>query len=277
MALEPSSVQRDRMLSLGKSRLTLIQFLVGKDPAGTKEYITLSGQAVLDEGGKREYQLSIDQVLVGGHLPYQYLIVDRFPSSQALLFALEGAREARFDLMKEIYSIYLKPKSTLNKIVKAAGLLSPTLAGWLGTRGMKEFPNESDQLDPETDPELEAVQEFSARDQDQPIYMVNLNQFAPQQDKGSLTGKPAYKRYSTWITPYLISVGGYPVVFDKPLGTYTGDQRSNLFNSWGEFGLVYYPSRASFLRLLTNAPRRAAAFRRAGLKKAVLMPCLKLP
>jgi hypothetical protein len=277
MAIEPTSVQRDRMLSRGKTKLILIQFLIGKDPAKIEEYFTLSGQAVLAEGGKRRYLLRIDQTLVGGTFPYQYLSVDSFPSSQALLMAHENTREIRLAALQEIYGIYLKSKSTLNKAVRAAGMLAPSLGRWLGTQEKKEYPLASDELDPVTDPDPEVIREFSSRDQDQPVYMMNLNQFAPQDSKLYVSGKAAYKRYSTRITPYLISVGGFPVIFDKPLGTYIGHQQNSLYNSWGEFGLVFYPSRASFLRLLTNAPRRAAAYRRVGLKKAVLMACLKQP
>ncbi len=274
MALEPTSVQRDRLLSRGKTKLVLVQFLIGKDPSNIKEYLSLSQQAVINEGGHRDHQLQIDQILVGGEHPYQYLTVDSFPSSQALLLAHEGSREVREETLQEVYGIYLKPNSTINKAVKAAGRLAPTLARWLGTLEVKVFPKSDDILDPETDPDLEAVQEFSTRDQDQPFYMLNLNQFAPQQDKRYLTGHAAYKRYSLLITPYLISVGGYPVLFDKPLGTYIGDSKSALARSWSEFGLVYYPSRSSFLRLMTNTPHRAAIHRRAGIEKAVLMPCV---
>lgn len=274
MALEPNSVQRDRMLSHGKTRLTLVQFLVGKTPSSILEYLSQTRQIVTGEKGKREHQLKVDQILTGGQHPYQHLTVDSFPSSQALLLAHESSREIRQAALQDIYGIYLKPNSTINKAVKAAGRLTPTLARWLGTLEAKHFPRESDLLDPDTDPDLAAVQEFSTRDQDQPFYMMNLNKFAPQRDKRYLTGQAAYKRYSVWISPYLISVGGYPVLFDHPLSTYIGDSQSGLADNWSEFGLVYYPSRSSFLRLMTNTPHRVAAYRRAGLKRAVLMSCV---
>jgi hypothetical protein len=274
MALEPTSVQRDLMLSRGKTKLMLVQFLVGKDPNIINEYFSLSRQAVFNEGGHRDHQLRIDQDLAGGEHPYQYLTVDSFPSSQALLLTHEGSREVRQKALQEIYGFYLKPNSTINKVVKTTGRFAPTLARWLGTREVKLLPESDDLLDLDTDPNLEAVREFSARDQDQPFYMMNMNQFAPQQDKRYLTGKAAYKRYSLMITPYLVSVGGYPVVFDEPLGTYIGDSHSNLAKSLDEFGLVYYPSRSSFLRLMTNTPRRVADFRRLGLSTAKLMVCI---
>ena len=273
MALEPNSVQRDRMLSHEKTKLTLVQFLVGKDPAGFNEYFIQTRQAVLNEGGSRKHQLIIDQTLTGGELPYQFLTVDSFPSSQALLLAHENSRGIRDAALQETYSIYLKTASILKKVIKGAGLFSPTLAGWLGTRQIKEIPDHSKELDPETAPGLEAVREFSDRDRDQPFYMMNLNQFSPRNRSRSV-GKDAYNRYSAWIIPYLVSVGGYPDIYAKIQGTYIGDQRSSLANSWGDFALVYYPSRASFLRLMTNTPHRAATIRRAGLNKVVLMPCV---
>ncbi len=70
------------------------------------------------------------------------------------------------------------------------------------------------------------------------------------------------------IAPYLISVGGYPDIYGKILSTYIGDQKSSLSNNWHDFALVYYPSRTSFLRLMTNTPQGAAEIRREGLKKA---------
>ena len=76
--------------------------------------------------------------------------------------------------------------------------------------------------------------------------------------------------------PRLISVGGYPDIYGKILSTFIGDQKSAISNNWHDFALVYYPSRNSFLRLMTNTPRGAAEIRREGLTKVVLMPCSKL-
>ena len=274
MALEPNSVQRARMLSHGKTKLALAQFLVSKDPTLIKDYFNITGQAVLSEGGSREFQLTIDQTLAGGKHPYQFLTIDHFSSSQGLLLAHEKSREIRNAALQDIYGIYLKQSSIISKVIKRARIMAPTLARWLGTDQINNDQDHSGDHDPETDPDPEAVRVFSGRDLDQSFFMMNLNRFSPLQDRWQLTGKTAYKRYSAWITPYLISVGGYPVIFDKPLGTYIGDQQSSLLNTWSEFGLVYYPSRTSFLRLMTNAPRRAAAYRRAGLKEAVLMSCV---
>ena len=273
MALEPSSIQRDRMLAFEKTKLTLVQFLVKKDPASIKDYLDLSHQAVIKEGGQRQHQLQIDQTITGQQLPYQHLTVDYFPSSEALLLAHESTREIRTAALEEIYAFYLKTNTRIQKILKRAGLLSPTLTRWLGTGEIKELPAQPGLLDPQTDPGLEQIKDFSSRDPNQSFYMMNLNRFtAPTRNRS--TGKAAYQRYSARIIPYLVSVGGYPDSYARILGTYIGDQRSGLENRWDDFALVYYPSRASFLRLMTNTPKGAAAARKAGLKRAVLMACI---
>ena len=63
MALEPSSIQRDRMLAHGKTKLILVQFLVMKDMGSDQDYLNITNQAVQKEGGTREHQLKIDQVM----------------------------------------------------------------------------------------------------------------------------------------------------------------------------------------------------------------------
>jgi len=272
MAIEPTSVQRDRMLAQGKTKLTLVQFLVEKDSSTIGDYLTQTQRATEAEGGTRDHQHKIDQLLTGGDMPYQYLTVDSYRSSQVLLQAHEKTREIRTAALKDIYGIIVKPNLVIRKVVKGLGFLAPHLTRLLGTSEVKNIRVFSDQLDPETDPDPGAVREFAAGDMDPPLYMMNLNQFTPQ-DKRRSSGKGAYNQYSTLITPYLVSVGGYPDIYGNILSTYIGDQKSRLSNSWHDFALVYYPSRTSFLRLMTNTPRVAANYRRASLKRAILMPC----
>jgi len=273
MAIEPTSIQRDKMLAQGKTKLTLVQFLVRKDPSRIEDYLAQTQSATLTEGGSRDHQLKIDQLLTGGEIPYHYLTVDSYPSSQALLLAHENTREVRQDSINEIYAMIVRPNPAIRRIASGLGFLSQFLTNLLSTSEIKELnytEDLSDRLDPETDPDPGAVREFAAGDMDPPFFMMNLNQFTPR-DKRRGSGKDAYNRYSARIMPYLVSVGGYPDIYGKILSTYIGDQKSQLSNSWHEFALVYYPSRTNFLRLMTNTPRSAAEIRRAGLKKVVLM------
>lgn len=267
MALEPSSIQRDRMLAHGKTKLTLVQFIIMKDLKPAQAYFSATNEAVNKEGGTREHQLRIDQVITSGELPFQYLTVDNFPSSQALLLAHEHTREIRQEHLTEAYALIVKPTPVVKKLVKILGFMSPFLTKLLRTaeaKGINHLGELDDYLDPETDPDAGKVAEFASERLDEPFYMMNLNQY--QSD-----GKRDYKQYSARIIPRLISVGGFPDIYGKILTTYIGDQKSTLFNNWQDFALVYYPSRYSFLRLMTNTPGGAAEVRREGLKNVVLM------
>ncbi len=275
MALEPTSVQRDRMLAFGKSKLTLAQFLVTENPQVIKEYLIESQQIVQSEKGTRSHQLQINQVLTRDEMPYQYLTVDNFPSSQALLMAHEKSRAVRLDVVQAIYAILIRPNPVIRKVAKGLSFMAPLLSNWLGTKNIKLDREISYEPDPETDPVPEKVKEFSAGNPDQPFFMMNLNWFSPQERRGE-GGKSAYNQYSLQILPYLISVGGYPDIYGEVLGSFIGDQKDPLFIRWHDFALVYYPNRGSFLRLMTNTPISAAEIRRAGLEKVVLMPWLKI-
>jgi len=273
MALEPSSIQRDKMLAHGKKKLNLVQFLVIKEPGTAQEYLKITRQAVQKEGGSREHQLQIDQVITRGEMPYQFLTVDNFPSSQALLLAHENSREIRLESLNEIYALVVQPNPAVKKTAKGLGFMSSILTRWLGTaeiREIEQIEDNYDRLDPETDPDTGKVLEFSSENLDEPFFMMNLNQFSPSPRRGE-GGRSAYNQYSARIMPRLISVGGYPDIYGKILNTYVGDQKSALFNNWHDFALVYYPSRTSFLRLMTNTPQGAAEIRREGLKKAMLL------
>jgi len=277
MALEPTSVQRDKMLSQGKNKLILAQFLVVQDSAAALEYLRQTSRAVANEGGTREHQLRIDQLITNGKMPFQYLTVDKFPSSEALLLAHENTRDLRQDSLTEIYALVVQPSPAVKKVTRGLSFLSSTLTSLLNTaeiKGLEQIKNQPDKLDPETDPDAGKVMEFSSEKLDKPFYMMNLNQFSPSPRRGE-GGKSAYNQYSARIMPRLISVGGYPDIYGKILGTYIGDQKNPLNNNWHDFALVYYPSRTSFLRLMTNTPQGAAEIRREGLRKVVLMACSK--
>ena len=275
MALEPTSVQRDRMLAFGKSKLTLAQFLVTENPQAIKEYLFESQRIVQSEKGTRSHQLQINQVLTRDEMPYQYLTVDNFPSSQALLMAHEKSRQIRQSTLREMYGFLVRPNPVVKKLTKGLGFLSPLLTNLLSSKDIKLDRDFSYEPDPETDPVPEKVKGFSPDTPDQPFFMMNLNRFSPQEKRGG-DGKSAYNQYSLQILPYLISVGGYPDIYGEVLGSFIGDQKDPLFIRWHDFALVYYPNWGRFLRLMTNTPQSAAEIRRDGLEKVVLMPCKKV-
>ncbi|NQS91408.1 MAG: hypothetical protein HQ574_03280 [Chloroflexi bacterium] len=278
MPIEPTSIQRDKMLVLDQKKRTLVQFLSGGNDSLLTEYLSLTRKATLDEGGERVFQTRIDQVLSGGELPFQYITVDSYPTSDSLLIAFENTREMRQAAISDIFAILVKPNPWIPKITRWLGFLTPRLSQWLGTSTEKPLTDLADQANPDIEPVLETVEILREQNGDKPFLMMNLNKFSPSEWKtrGRISGKSAYQFYSAMIMPYLISVGGYPALYGSVLSILIGDKINPIYENWHDFAMVYYPSRAHFLRLMTNTPKGATKIRRAGLKRAVLMPCSDL-
>ena len=66
MAIEPTSIQRDRMLAQGKKKIILAQFLNMKDPRATGDYFSETLRLIHEEKGTRDYQLKIEQAITSG-------------------------------------------------------------------------------------------------------------------------------------------------------------------------------------------------------------------
>ncbi len=280
MPIEPASIQRDKMLSFGKTHLILAQFLVVKDPAVLGDYLSLSKKITVEQGGRNLFQGKINQVLAGGELPYQVLTVDSFPSSLALLVAHENLRAARQAALAELYALIIKPTAWIPPLVKGLRITAPTLSRWLDTSSEKVLDGFAEQANPDIEPVPETIHRLKEQVPQDAFYMMNLNKHysrkrGQKQNRWRLWGKAAYDRYSARILPYLVSVGGYPALIGPVVSCYIGDEKSKLYDSWSDFGLVYYPSPSHFLRLMTNTPGKAVEYRRAGLQRAVLMPCSK--
>ncbi len=103
------------------------------------------------------------------------------------------------------------------------------------------------------------TQLISEKVDDKPIIMVNLLRFNEKAnyidiDIGCVdygkecSGRRAYKSYSKEVVKLLWEVGGQVV--------WIGSVRSSLIlpdeESWDEVGLVYYPSREAFKRMVTS-------------------------
>ena len=122
--------------------------------------------------------------------------------------------------LNDIYALIVQPNTVVKKVTKGLSFLSSTLTKWLGTdeiRGIDTDWENSDKLDPETDPDAEKVMGFSSEKLTEPFYMMNLNQFSPSPRRGE-GGKSAYNQYSARIIPRLISVGGYPDIYRQDPG-----------------------------------------------------------
>ena len=82
-----------------------------------------------------------------------------------------------------------------------------------------------------------------------PVVMVNLVRFREQSLDGNGTGFEAYQRYSKGDMPLLKKVGGTVIWAGKVEGVSVGDLGDG---RWDWVVLVLYPSRASFLEMMTS-------------------------
>jgi hypothetical protein len=260
----------------------LVQFLSVQEQAAFDQYRAASEAAVRENGGHRAYGVHIDQVLAGGEMPFQELVVDMFPSGEAALIAFDVAKETRATAVAEAYILAVSPAGGPLGLVRRLRFLAPLLRLILGTNSEKERPELKGKLNPATDPVPETIEVLRRNDQTTPFYMMNLNRYyARAQYEGGQarkrTGEQAYARYAIRILPYLISVGGYPDFMGYFIGTFVGREDSPLHDDWSEFGMVYYPSRRAFLNIATHAPVKGIHHRDAGLARAVLMPSTAWP
>lgn len=280
MTLEPSSKQRSLVENLAPGKLALAQFLAIKDQDAFAHYRSASERAVSDAGGQRTHNVFVDQVLAGGEMCYSHITVDVFPSPEAALTAFDAASDERQAALADIYVLTVRPKSGFIRVVKALGFLSPLFGRIVGTTSEKAIPDFDKYADPETGPYPETVAVMRKHDQRTPFYMMNLNKYYPQaryENGEKISGEEAYSRYGMRIIPYLISVRGYPDIIGHTEELFVSDEKSPLHDNWSEFAMVYYPSRAHFLRMMTNSPRKGVHHRSAGLQRAVLMPSSDIP
>ena len=106
-----------------------------------------------------------------------------------------------------------------------------------------------------------------------PIVMVNLMRFRKRSLDGDGTGWDAYLRYSALTVPMIKARGGTLL--------WTGDAKrvalgAEAGNQWDYLALVYYPSVAAFIDMMTSADyeRRCDPHRRNGCEEHVII-CTK--
>jgi hypothetical protein len=279
--LEPTPEQRC-ILESSTGATTLAQFLSVREQAAFDQYRAVSEAAVIENGGHRAYGVHIDQVLAGGEMPFQELVVDVFPSGEAASIAFDAVKEIRATALAEAYILAVGPAGGPLGLVRRLRFLAPLLRPILGTNSEKERQELKGKLNPATGPVPETIEVLRRHDQTMPFYMMNLNRYyaSAQYEGGQArkrTGEQAYARYGIRIVPYLISVGGYPDFMGHVIGTFVGGEDSPLHDDWSEFAMVYYPSRRVFLNMATHTPVGGIHHRDAGLARAVLMPSTAWP
>ena len=121
--------------------------------------------------------------------------------------------------------------------------------------------------------ELLNIQGLQELAQQGPVVMVNLMRFNARSADGDASGWDAYLRYSALTVPMIKARGGTLL--------WTGDAKavalgSSDGNTWDYMALVYYPSVAAFLDMMTSADyeNRCDPHRRNGCADHVII-CTK--
>jgi uncharacterized protein (DUF1330 family) len=114
---------------------------------------------------------------------------------------------------------------------------------------------------------IEGLQDM---EQQGPVVMVNLMRFHDRSLDGDGTGWDAYLRYSALTVPMIKARGGTLL--------WTGDAKAVALgrqdgNQWDYLALVYYPSVAAFIDMMTSADyeRKCDPHRRNGCAEHVII------
>lgn len=110
-------------------------------------------------------------------------------------------------------------------------------------------------------------------DPDGPVVMVNLMRFRERSLDGDGSGWDAYLRYSALTVPMIKARGGTLLWTGDAKAVALGEQDGN---RWDYLALVYYPSAAAFLDMMTSADyeTRCDPHRRNGCEAHVII-CTK--
>ena len=94
---------------------------------------------------------------------------------------------------------------------------------------------------------IEAIRDLP---QNEPVVMVNMMRFHDRALDGNGSGWDAYLRYSKATAPLIKARGGTIIWAGNADATAVGDAD---VHKWDYIALVYYPTRAAFLDMLTCA------------------------
>jgi uncharacterized protein (DUF1330 family) len=94
------------------------------------------------------------------------------------------------------------------------------------------------------------VEGLKALDRQAPIVMVNLMRFRERSLDGDGSGWDAYLRYSALTVPMIKARGGTLLWTGEAKAVALGKQDGN---AWDYLALVYYPSPAAFIDMMTSA------------------------
>ena len=121
--------------------------------------------------------------------------------------------------------------------------------------------------------ELLNVKGLEEVDHEGPIVMVNLMRFRARSLDGDGSGWDAYLRYSALTVPMIKARGGTLLWTGEAKAVALGEEEGN---RWDYLALVYYPSVAAFVDMMTSADYEKSCdlHRRNGCEEHVII-CTK--
>jgi uncharacterized protein (DUF1330 family) len=114
------------------------------------------------------------------------------------------------------------------------------------------------------------VEGLEALDHQGPVVMVNLMRFHPRSLDGDGSGWDAYLRYSALTVPMIKARGGTLLWTGDAKAVALGEQDGN---QWDYLALVYYPTVADFIDMMTSSDyeNRCDPHRRNGCAEHVII------
>ncbi|NOJ42251.1 DUF1330 domain-containing protein [Bradyrhizobium australiense] len=94
------------------------------------------------------------------------------------------------------------------------------------------------------------VRGLAELDQQAPVVMVNLMRFRERSLDGDGSGRDAYLRYSALTVPMIKARGGTLLWTGEAQAVALGLEAGN---TWDYLALVYYPTVAAFINMMTSA------------------------
>ena len=93
------------------------------------------------------------------------------------------------------------------------------------------------------------IEGLSELDQAAPVVMLNLMRFRARSLDGNGSGRDAYLRYSALTVPMIKARGGTLLWTGNAKAAALGEAQGN---QWDYVALVYYPSLAAFIDMMTS-------------------------
>jgi len=119
-------------------------------------------------------------------------------------------------------------------------------------------------------PNVEQFKELAGSSKEGPVVMLNLLKFKHRADGEDGSGASAYRRYGDAAVKMIEEQGGRLLWAGKADQVLIGDPSED----WDQVLLVEYPSRKSFIEMVSNPEyNKAHEDREAGLERTIVVAC----